>query len=223
MRRFFLEKTSLSVILGIACLIIPFGANAQAPSGITGWLSSIFNWQAPIVSHISDIFEARKDNVESNSIARDQLLDWRRGTVVIDASSSDASSAYGADSGASSSPVFISYGLFEEKRSSIVVELMTAENGLENSASDLAGFIAGSAANGNDMSAARADLDQADADIDAAGQAIDAFENYEPDTASSSAAVDLKVPQSYLEAAIAAIQTAKASLSSAIAATDSSL
>jgi hypothetical protein len=113
--------------------------------------------------------------------------------------------------------------LFEEKKSAIVIELVTADNSLKTSQSKLADFIANSTTSGKNMSVADNVLAKADGDIDNADKSINAFENYEPRIASSSDLVDLKIPQSYLDTAIIAIQTARASLKSAIAVAANSL
>jgi len=212
MKHSFLKK-SVIFAFSLSALLLPLAANAEGASQSTGWLSNIFNWQ----KNLSGLFETRKDSVESNSIARDQLLNWRRGTISIDASTTNEGSLSAVDSLASSSPVFITYGLFEEKKAALVTELMATENSLRSDASALSGLIADKAAKGSDMSAANASLTEADADIDAAHSAIADFESYEQDAASSSGLVDLEVPQSYLTKAVAAIRTAKAALKSTIA------
>jgi hypothetical protein len=222
MVRFILKKATLYAIVVAAC-IAPLAASAQTASGITGWLSHLFNWQSPLISHVSALLDARKDTVESNSNARNQLLNWRRGIVSIDASSSGSYSSSPTDGDASSSPLLIPYNLFEEKRSAIVIELVTAENSLRSNASDLANFISDSTASSNDMSTAQSALSMANSDIDSADEAISAFKDYEPNASSSSDLVNLQAPQSYLEAAITAIQMARAALKSAIAAAGSSL
>jgi hypothetical protein len=224
-------KKIVPLVFFTTVFLAPFSVYAQTTSGMTSWLSKIFNWKTPIVSRVSNIFEARKDNIESNNIARNRLLDWRQGVVPIDASSSDissstySSSTISTDPGleASTSPILIPYNVFEEKRIAIATELMTAENDLKTDESDLADFISDSSANGNDMTAAQNTLDQADAYIDSSSRAIDTFINYEPVVASSTDLIDLQIPQSYLDAAVTAIQNARDSLKSAISSTKSSL
>lgn len=198
MINFPVKKAALYLFFAFLFLA-PLGANAQTTSGIASWF----------ISHLSNLFEARKDTVESNSLERNQLLLWRRGIVSIDTSSS-------SNVEASTSPVFISKDIFEEKRSAIVVELLTAENSLKTSESELADFIDNSTASGKGMNVADTILAEADVDIDNADQAISTFTNYNPSVASSSDPIDLQAPQAYLEAAITAIQTAKASLQYAI-------
>ena len=230
-------KKIISSVFLVTVFLLPISASAQTTSGLTNWLSSIFNWQKPIIGRMSNLFEARKDSVENNNIERNRLLDWRRGVVPLDSSSSDSSSSstttqlsYPAtlSGDASTSPVFIPLNIFQEKKSAITVELFTALNSLETNAGDLADFIATGSTSGNDMTLAQNALDQANVDINNANQSIGDFENYEPDVASSSIAsssdmVNLQVPQSYLDTATMAIRTAKDSLESAITAADNSL
>lgn len=227
MQNFPIKKVALHLLFAFLFLA-PLGTNAQTPSGGTNWLSHMFNWQIPLVNHLSNLFENRKDNVENNSIARNRLLDWRRGVISVNTSSpsitdSDASSTSIINFDASSSPMFIPAGLFEEKKTAIIVELITAKNSLRKNELELADFISNSTANGKDMSEADNILTKADGAIDNADKSINAFENYEPIMASSSYLVDLKIPQSYLDTAIMDIQTARASLKSAIATTANSL
>jgi len=206
MSRFSTKNIALSVVLSLL-FILPFNAHAQNSSGEFSWLTKIFNWNMPVVSHLTNLFEARKDTVESNSLERNQLLNWKRGIVSI----------------ASSSPVLISASVFEQKRSLIVAELMTAENGLRSSRSKLADFIDNSQLGGDATSSVGDILVEADADISDVDSAIATFRDYEPVTASSSDLIDLSLPQTYLNNAIMAIQRARASLKSAIAETGDSL
>jgi len=207
MNRFLLKKIA-PLSFFIAILLAPLGANAQTSSGITSWLSHIFNWQTPVINHLSNLFESRKDTVENNSLERNQLLDWRKGIVSF----------------ASSSPVLVPYRLFEEKKASITDELLSAENGLKASRSKLYAFIDATTLQGNDMGALNASLAQVDTDITDTDSAIQTFANYEPATTSSSSdLIDLKVPEDYLDAAIISIQATRDSLKSAISLTGSSL
>ena len=162
MKRSIFQKIALPGVL-VAVFLAPLSANAQTSSGVVGWISHMLGWQTSLTSHISGLFEARKDNVESNGIARNQLLLWRRGIAQIDASSTNgsssadialASSTEGA-SDASSSPVFIPLGLFNEKKSSIYIQLLSAENSLRSNESQLSSLVSAKAANGKDMSAAQ--------------------------------------------------------------------
>ena len=204
MNRFFIKRIVPFALA--AALFVPLCASAQSGSAKTSWLSQIFNWQKPLFG----LFQARKDNVQTNSIARTQLLDWRRGVAPIDALSPNAAT--------SSSPVLIPYNVFQEKKTAIVIELVAAENSVKTSESNLSDFMANAAANGANTTAAQAFLLKASADIDDADSAISDFENYEPVVATASGLVDLSVPQAYLQRAISDIQTAKASLKAAITA-----
>jgi hypothetical protein len=207
MNRFLLKKIA-PLSFFIAILLAPLGANAQTSSGIGSWLSQIFGWHAPLLSHVSNLLETRIDNVENTGIERNQLLNWRKGTISIK----------------DSSPVLISYSLFEEKKTSIIVELLSAENSLKASRSKLYAFIDATTLQGNDMGALNASLAQVDTDITDTDSAIQTFANYEPATTSSSSdLIDLKVPQGYLDAAIISIQAARDSLKSAISLTGNSL
>jgi len=218
MNRFLLKKIA-PLSFFIAILLAPLGANAQTSSGITSWLSHIFNWQTPVINHLSNLFESRKDTVENNSLERNQLLDWRKGIVSLSTSSKSIN-----DSDASSSPVLVPYRLFEEKKASITDELLSAENGLKASRSKLYAFIDATTLQGNDMGALNASLAQVDTDITDTDSAIQTFANYEPATTSSSSdLIDLKVPEDYLDAAIISIQATRDSLKSAISLTGSSL
>jgi hypothetical protein len=212
----FLVKKVMPHLLFAFIFLAPLGANAQTPSGMASWLSHVLNWHTPLLSHVSNLLETRRDNVENTGVERNQLLNWRKGTISI------TSSPTVFDTDASSSPVLISYSLFKEKKASIIVELLSAENSLKASRSKLYTFIDATALQDNDMSELNTSLAQVDTDIIDADSAIQTFENYEPAT-STSDLVDLKIPQSYFDVAISMIQTARNSLKSAISLTSSSI
>jgi hypothetical protein len=205
MRRF-------SLIIAIALSIPTSMAYAAGThSGWNGWLSGLFSWHVSLPGHLGDIFDARKDNLDSGSMERDQLLNERRSVLGNIAASTSA--GYFS---ASTSPSTLSAALFEKKRATIVAELSIAAKGLETSKADLTDFIVRGAASGDDMGAAQNALAQADQDIAAANDAISALSAYEPIASSTSSMVDLTIPQSDLDDAISAIQTARDDLQSAI-------
>lgn len=211
MRRFLPIHSGIFLALAVVFLA-PAQASAAGWSGTANWLSQLFSWQAPTVSHFSNLFEARKDNVEDNSFERIQLLERRHATAsgTVD------------NFTASSSPVSIPADLFEEKRVAIVAELTSAVNALKTSRAELSDFIGRQAAEGDDISVAQSALADADADIGGAVDAVAVLANYEP-IPDSSGLVDLTEAQSDLSAAVAAIQTARDSLKSAIAAAGDSV
>jgi len=215
-----LPKQIFLCTLLAALFLGPSVTDAQTSSVGASWLSKVFDWQSPLVGHISNLFETRKDNVESTSAERNRLIDWRRGNLLIETATVSPALANGSD--ATSSPAAAPYSFFEERQKAISVELLSADNGLKASRSTLASFIKKSSTNGKDMSAAEAALAKADAAISIADSDVTAFQTYEPTPANPSDSIDLRVPQSDLDSAIAAINLARTALTSAIVETGDS-
>lgn len=220
----FLLVASLSLSVPLASAGI---ANADSPADSTGdagasWISRLFGWHAPLTNftgYFSDLFEAREDNVQDNSLERDQLLTERQTMTPFGTASTSPlySNAYFI---ASSSPSAIPSDAYEAKKAFIVTELLTAVNGLTTSRSELSDFIDRSTISDADRTSAEDGLTQADADIQSARASVTALVDYEPTastTLSPSALVDLSIPQSDLSAAISSIDAARASLRSVIA------
>ena len=205
----------------ISVCSLPLCANAETSSGIADWLSRIFSWQTPVINHVSDLFESRRDNLQNNSIERNQLLNWRRGIIPSETASTVPTVIFPSDTStsditASSSPVFISESLFKEEKTVIVLKLTAIENGLNERTSQLAAFVASSSKDRADTGSTQAALLEAETDVDNANSAVTSFADYEPDTTSPSKMVDLQLPQAYLDAALRALHTAQVSLESAI-------
>ena len=198
----------------LASATLPGTAFAAGPWSGIGWFSQLFSWHVPVVSHVSSIFETRRDNVENNSVARNILLIRRHGSMT--ASSSELYVA------ASTSPSFLPYSLFKQKKAAIVTELQSALDGLLKTRADLSNLINRSSADGADMTAAKADFAQADTDIQAAQDAVAVVMDYEPVITgnitgnATSTPIDLSPAETGLDAATTAIQTERADLEKVI-------
>lgn len=188
----------------------------------TSWISRLLGWHGPLAGftgYFSTLFETRQDNVQDNSMERDQLLTERKTMTPFGTASTSLldPNAYFI---ASSSPSAIPSDVYEAKKAFIVTQLTTAVNGLETSRSELSDFIDHSNMSAGDKDTAENSLTGVDVNIESAHDAVTALVDYEPiasTTLSPSALVDLSIPQSDLSTAISAIDTARASLRSVIA------
>jgi len=191
----------------------------------SGWMSKLFDWHDPVADfagYFSNLFEERQDNVENNSLQRDQLLIDRQ-TMAPFNTASTSPSYEDSSFAATSSDSLLPADQFEAKKTFIISQLMTAVNNLSNMRDELGDLVGHSNLDTEDQQTAENLLAETDIDIQSARSAITVLIDYQPDpSATSTDMIDVSRAESDLSVAISAISAARTSLGSVIDILDNS-